>query len=67
MAQLMYKIANEEPTNIQSINPAVPARLATVIGQTLAKDIARRFRTGGEMAQALRDCVKGIVTVDVEL
>ncbi|UCH48029.1 MAG: CHASE2 domain-containing protein [Betaproteobacteria bacterium] len=67
MAQLMYKISNEEPENIQSVNPAVPARLAAVIGQALAKDVSRRFRSGHEMAQALRDCMQGLVTVDVQL
>ena len=67
MAQLMYKIANEEPANIQSANPAVPARLAAVIGQALAKDVTRRFRTGREMSQAIRYCMQGLVTVDVQL
>ena len=67
MARLMYKIANEEPENIQSVNPAVPPRLAAVIGRALAKDVTQRFQTGHEMAQALRECTQGLVTVDVQL
>jgi hypothetical protein len=65
--QLMYNIANEKPVNIQSINPAVPENLVKTIQRALAKDIALRFQTGREMAQALRDCRIAFVTVDVAL
>ena len=67
MTQLMYKIANEEPVDIQSINPAVPDSLAKIIQRALAKDMPSRFQTGQEMAQALRDCRSAFVTVDVAL
>ena len=67
MTQLMYKIANEEPVDIQSINPAVPDSLAKIIQRALAKDMPSRFQTGREMAQALRDCRSAFVTVDVAL
>ena len=67
MTQLMYKIANEEPADIQSINPAVPDCLVRVIERALAKDMASRFRTGREMAQALRGCRSAFVAVDVAL
>ncbi len=67
MTQLMYKIANIEPVSIQSVNPAVPECLAAIIERALAKDIAARFQTGREMAQALHACRSAFVTVDVEL
>ncbi len=67
MAQLMYKIANQEPANIQSINPAVPMCLAAIIKRALDKDLAKRYKTGRAMAEALRDCRKAFMTLDLQL
>ena len=67
MTQLMFKIANEPPADILGINPTLPECLAAVINKALAKDMAARFKSGEEMAQALRQCAAQLGTVDVTL
>ena len=54
MAQLMFKISSEPPTDILSINPAVPPALVAFLARALAKNPDERFQTGEEFAQALR-------------
>jgi serine/threonine-protein kinase len=54
MAQLMFKIANEPPTEILSVNPEVPPRLRAFLLHALAKNPDERFQTGEEFAGALR-------------
>ena len=56
MTQLMYKIANEQPIDILSVNPALPPCLAGIIDRALAKNVEDRFRSGDEMAAAIREC-----------
>ncbi|HQW19607.1 MAG TPA: CHASE2 domain-containing protein [Rhodocyclaceae bacterium] len=60
MAQLMFKIANDSPTDIRTINPAVPAALAAVIDKVLTKDADQRYQTGAELAHDLRQSMAGI-------
>jgi eukaryotic-like serine/threonine-protein kinase len=67
MTQLMFKIANEPPADIVSINPALPECLVEIINRALAKNVADRFATAEEMAQALRNCAAAFGTVDVAL
>ena len=67
MTQLMFKIANEPPVDISGINPALPGCLVTIVNRALAKDVAARFKSGEEMAQALRQCAAQFRTVDVNL
>jgi eukaryotic-like serine/threonine-protein kinase len=67
MTQLMFKIANEPPLDIVSINPALPECLVEIINRALAKDVADRFATAAEMAQALRNCAAAFGAVDVAL
>ena len=59
MAQLMYKIANEPPTAILSINPGVPPALVAFLDRALAKNPDERFQTGDEFAAALRAVAGG--------
>ena len=54
MAQLMFKIANEAPTDIRTVNPSVPEGLVAFLERALAKDPDQRFQTGEEFAGALR-------------
>jgi serine/threonine-protein kinase len=54
MAQLMFKIANEPPADIRSVNPVVAEGLAAFLERALAKDPDQRFQTGEEFAGALR-------------
>ena len=67
MAQLMYKIANEEPADPMNLNPALPDCLVAIIRRTLAKGSEQRYRTGQEMARAIRECAQVYGAVDVTL
>ena len=75
MAQLMYKIANESPTDILSVNPNVPAGLVAFLDKALAKNPDERFPSGEEFAVALRAAAAGSAAtaagsaqgVDIEL
>jgi serine/threonine-protein kinase len=67
MTQLMFKIANEPPADILGINPTLPECLVAIINKALAKEMTARFRSGEEMAQALRQCAAQFGTVDVTL
>jgi eukaryotic-like serine/threonine-protein kinase len=74
MAQLMFKIANEAPTDIRSVNPGVAVGLAAFLETALAKDPDQRLQTGEEFAGALRASLAGAAapaaagsTVDIQL
>jgi len=78
MAQLMYKIANEPPTDILSVNPSVPPALVAFLDRALAKNPDERFQSGEEFAAALRAAAAGggpaaapraggVTSVDIEL
>jgi serine/threonine-protein kinase len=56
MAQLMFRIANEPPTDILSVRPDLPPCLVEIINKALAKQNEDRFANGAEMAEALRKC-----------
>jgi serine/threonine protein kinase len=57
MAQLMFKIANEQQEDIRSVNPALPACLSDIVNKALAKNIEERYQTGAEMAADLKACM----------
>ena len=59
MAQLMFKIASEPPTDITSINPNVPPSLVAFLDRAMSKNPDERFQTGEEFAQALRAAMAG--------
>ena len=59
MAQLMYKIANEAPIDILSVNPNVPPALVAFLDKALAKNPDERYQTGEEFAAALRAAASG--------
>jgi serine/threonine-protein kinase len=54
MAQLMFKIANEPPTDILTVNPDIAPGLAAFLERAMAKDPDERFATGEEFGGALR-------------
>jgi serine/threonine-protein kinase len=67
MAQLMFKIANEQPGDPTLHNPALPDCLVGIINKALSKTIEGRYRTGEEMARAIRECAASMSTVDLAL
>jgi eukaryotic-like serine/threonine-protein kinase len=68
MAQLMFKIANEPPIDPLTLNPALPDCLLGILQRSLAKLPAERFKSGEEMAAALRECAAAFGSVvDVTL
>jgi serine/threonine-protein kinase len=54
LAQLMFKISNDAPVDIRTVNPNLPQRLIAVINKALSKDIETRYQRGAEMAADLR-------------
>jgi serine/threonine-protein kinase len=54
MAQLMFKIANDEPTDIRLFNDKIPEALVRVIHKGMAKKMEDRYQTGEEFAADLR-------------
>ncbi len=57
---LMQKISGEPHPPLRVVRPDLPAALSAVIDRGLEKDPEMRFRSGAEMAQALRDCARDI-------
>jgi serine/threonine-protein kinase len=54
MPELMFKIANEPPVDIRSVNRSLPPALVALLERALAKKPDERFQTGEEFADALR-------------
>ena len=67
MAQLMFKIANEAPADIRTINPQVPPGLVAFLARALAKNPDERFQTGEEFGGALRAALAGAAQVKVDI
>src|SRR5260221_2873592 len=67
MTQLMFKIANETPIYILGVNPALPECVVEIINKALSKDVAQRYQSGEEFAQAIRACAAQFDTVDITL
>ncbi|MEX1074019.1 MAG: serine/threonine-protein kinase [Burkholderiales bacterium] len=59
MAQLMFKIAGEPPTDILTVNARVPPSLAAFLDKALAKNPDERFQSGEAFAAALRAAAAG--------
>ncbi len=56
MAQLMFRIASEPHADIRAVNPDVPPCVVEIINKALAKKMEERYKTGQEMAEAIRRC-----------
>ena len=54
MAELMYKIANEEAVDIRAIRPELHVKLADVVALSLSKRPEARFQTGDAFTRELR-------------
>jgi serine/threonine-protein kinase len=60
MAQLMFRIANEAPTDIRTVRADLPPCLLDILARTLAKEPGQRHASGAELAQALRACAASL-------
>ena len=60
MAQLMYRIANDEPTNILTLKPELPICVVTIVNKMLAKEVADRYSNGAQIAEQLRMCLASL-------
>jgi serine/threonine-protein kinase len=57
---LMQKISTEPHPPLRVVRPDLPEALSAVIDRALEKDPELRYRSGAEMAQALRDSARDI-------
>lgn len=57
MAELMFKIANEEAPDIREIRPDLPESLANVVALSLSKRPETRYQTGEQFAIELRGAI----------
>jgi len=53
----MYKIANEEPEDIRSLRPDLPAQMADVVQRALSKRPETRYQMGQDFANDLLACI----------
>ncbi|MEP6823325.1 MAG: serine/threonine-protein kinase [Ramlibacter sp.] len=66
MAELMYKIANEEAPDIRVIRKDVPERLANVVAMSLGKRPETRYQDGEQFAADLRSLAAGVSVASLE-
>ncbi len=55
--EVMSRIVQDPHRDIASVRPGVPACVREVINRALQKKVEDRYQAGGEMAQALRQCL----------
>ncbi len=60
MAELMYKIANEEAPDIRIIRKEIPERLAQIVALALSKRPETRYQDGDQFAVDLRAVIDGV-------
>ena len=60
MANLIFQIANEEPSDPASLRPETPDCLRKVIDKALQKQPECRYQSGSEMAAELRACMEAV-------
>ena len=54
MAELMYKIANEEAPDIRIVRPEIPQKLADIVAMSLSKRPETRYQDGDQFAADLK-------------
>src|SRR6267143_1990937 len=67
MAQLMFKIANDPPTDMRTISPELAPPLVAFVERALGKNPDERFQTGEEFGGALRATLSATVTREVDI
>jgi eukaryotic-like serine/threonine-protein kinase len=59
MAQLMYKIANEDAPDILQYNASLPPKFVAFLDRAMSKEAGQRYQTGEEFAFELRAAFGG--------
>jgi hypothetical protein len=59
LTSISYKIVHEPFPPLHEINPQIPEGYEEVVGRCLAKDPAKRYQRGRELANALRAVIRG--------
>jgi serine/threonine protein kinase len=54
---VQYRVMHTSPVEPGKLNPAMPEELEGIILKSIEKNPARRYQTGGELAQDLRACL----------
>lgn len=57
--EIFRRIAEEEPTPLRRLNPAVPCDLATIVAKAMAKDPSNRYETAWHLAEDLERFLDG--------
>jgi serine/threonine-protein kinase len=52
--EVLHRIANEAPTPLRRIDPAIPLDLETIVLKAIEKELALRYQTAAELADDLR-------------
>lgn len=58
--QVLYKVCNEDPPSVLSINPQVPKDIVTIVDKAMAKEKIFRYDTAEEMASDIRRYLEGL-------
>jgi serine/threonine protein kinase/tetratricopeptide (TPR) repeat protein len=53
-AEILRRVAHENPTTLRKLNPSVPRDLETIVQKAMAKEPESRYATAGELAEDLR-------------
>ena len=67
MAELMYKISNEEAKDIRTVRQDIAPDLAELVAKALAKLADARYQGGGQLARDLRAVLSGGTAIDLEI
>jgi len=57
MAELMYKIANEEAADLRNLRPELSAAMAQIVSKALSKLPEARYQTGADLALDVQACL----------
>jgi serine/threonine-protein kinase len=59
LAELIVKVATEEPSSLRQLRPDLPAQMIEIVEQAIVKDRDQRLGSAIEMRDALEACLEG--------